>query len=344
MTVLSSNESEQTKSADTIIGPGARLRKERESQGLDQVRIAAQLHLSETMVEALEWDDFEALPGVVFTQGYLRNYARLLGLPESEILASYQQLCPEDSQECLNAKHSVKIEHEVHSSHGLVQLATWLIVIGLIALLFFWWQGRFGWQDEAVEDAVSEVEIMDQPFAMDDTLPEAPAVSSFAQTIETEDSSVQAESMPEGGIEDQPERFIESQAEKLQAVSEELAESEPETSAAGEQSVRLEEDMPPAQEAALEIGQDLQPEPEGSGQLVFEFTGRCWAEVRDASGKAHIIGEKRAGYRRVIEADQGPFKVILGDASVVHLTLNGKSYDLSPHTRGNVARFTLETE
>ncbi len=152
MTVLSSHETEQKVSAEASIGPGARLRKERELQGLDQSRVAAQLHLSETLIEGLERDDFDALPGTVFTQGYLRNYARLLGLPESEIIAAYQKSSPKDPRDSLSAKGFVQIKQEVRSSHGLVQLATWLIVVGLVALLFIWWQGRFGWQDEAVED------------------------------------------------------------------------------------------------------------------------------------------------------------------------------------------------
>jgi cytoskeleton protein RodZ len=96
--------------------------------------------------------------------------------------------------------------------------------------------------------------------------------------------------------------------------------------------------------AEVEVPPQPAPAPSGGGQWVFEFDGRCWAEVRDATGKALIIGEKRAGYRQAVDADLGPFKVVLGDASVVRLTLNGEPYDLAPHTRGNVARFTLEAE
>ena len=107
----------------------------------------------------------------------------------------------------------------------------------------------------------------------------------------------------------------------------------------------------PVAEIAEQREEETQPEAaaepevyaEVPGQLIFEFKGRCWAEVRDVTGKAHIIGEKRAGYRRVIESNLGPFKVTLGDVRMVELTLNGEPYDLSPHTKGNVARFTLET-
>ena len=321
MTVLSSHEVEQAAPADSIVGPGERLRKERESQGLEQVRVAAQLHLSETMIEALEWDDFTALPEAVFTQGYLRNYARLLGLPEGEILAAYQRLCPKDARTSVSTKRSVQIKQEVRSSHGLVQLATWLIVIGLIALLFLWWQGRFGWQDVSVEDFIPETEVFDDPSTGQDLSPQMPDVTSSAEGFEAvpADSGDEAQllSVPQSG---QPLTETES-----------IPDSAPLTTSFG---ADVAEEQPTV-EAAPEVAQGLQSTPEpkpATGRLVLEFAGNCWAEVRDATGRAHIIGEKRAGARYVLATDLGPFKIILGDASVVSMVLNGEPYDLAPHT------------
>lgn len=346
MTVLSSNQAEQTKSAETIMGPGAQLRKERESQGLDQARIAAELHLSEAMIEALEWDDFEALPGVVFTQGYLRNYARLLGLPEKEILAAYQRLCPEHEEDSLSGMSTVNIKQEVRSSHGLVQLASWFIVIGLIAMLVVWWQGHLGWQDEPLGDSQPEAEIMDTPPALDDmSFAETSAISSYTQVIE-DDLSDPAEAMPQAVIDDQPELPIGTQSGDLGSVTEAFPDAEPVSTSPEEDVVTLGVEAPPSVEDTESPAVEQTPEPASpaTGQLVVEFTGRCWAEVRDATGEAHILGEKRAGIRYELEADLGPFKVVLGNASAVRMTLDGAPYDLAPHTSGNVARFTLKTD
>jgi cytoskeleton protein RodZ len=60
--------------------PGRRLRVQRQSRGLTIERIGAQLHLKPEIIDALEQDRFEDLPDGVFVMGYLRNYARLLGL------------------------------------------------------------------------------------------------------------------------------------------------------------------------------------------------------------------------------------------------------------------------
>jgi cytoskeleton protein RodZ len=79
-----------------------------------------------------------------------------------------------------------------------------------------------------------------------------------------------------------------------------------------------------------------------NAQMVFEFTGRCWAEVRDSTGKAHIIGEMGAGDRRAVAANLGPFKIVLGNIKAARLTIGGKPFDLTSQTRGVVARFKLD--
>ncbi|CAI8890889.1 RodZ domain-containing protein [Methylococcus capsulatus] len=71
---------------------GQRLRAAREArrQGIDKV--ARELHLSVGTVGALERDDYASLPPPAFVRGYLRGYARLLGLPEQEIVDAYNRV------------------------------------------------------------------------------------------------------------------------------------------------------------------------------------------------------------------------------------------------------------
>ena len=153
MTALTSSEEELVLPEIPVEGPGARLRKVRQSKALEQSRVAAQLHLSESMIEALERDDYAALPGAVFTQGYLRNYARLLGVAEDEVLAAYHRVCPAREHGSLRDKRTGTIAKEVRSSHCAVQLGTWLILIGRVTLLGIWWQGRLSWMDRPVTRA-----------------------------------------------------------------------------------------------------------------------------------------------------------------------------------------------
>ena len=68
---------------------GARLAAARQACGLDVRVVANELKLDVFIVEALENDDKAALPAAIFVKGYLRNYARLVGLPEDEMLRDY---------------------------------------------------------------------------------------------------------------------------------------------------------------------------------------------------------------------------------------------------------------
>jgi cytoskeleton protein RodZ len=61
-------------------GPGARLRSAREHAGLSLDQVAQALKLAPRQVKALEDEDFAQLPGRTFARGFVRNYARLLGL------------------------------------------------------------------------------------------------------------------------------------------------------------------------------------------------------------------------------------------------------------------------
>ena len=65
---------------------GALLRSAREAAGLTLGAIAQQLKLAPRQVEALEADDYARLPGRTFVRGFLRNYARCLGLDPNAVL------------------------------------------------------------------------------------------------------------------------------------------------------------------------------------------------------------------------------------------------------------------
>lgn len=62
---------------------GQRLREERERRGLSAEKVAATLRIDPRYLEAIERDDHESLPGGFFYRSFVRQYARLLDLPES---------------------------------------------------------------------------------------------------------------------------------------------------------------------------------------------------------------------------------------------------------------------
>jgi cytoskeleton protein RodZ len=74
--------------------------------------------------------------------------------------------------------------------------------------------------------------------------------------------------------------------------------------------------------------------------LKLRFTGPSWVEVKDAEGKVLLSQHSVAGAEHVIEGTP-PYYVVVGDAAKVVVEVRGESFDLSPQTRQNVARFTV---
>ena len=84
-------------SDDMVVLPGERCRKAREALGWTPAEAAKRMHLSQSYLVALEADDYERLPEATFVKGYLKNYAKLLGLPADEIANTFQQMVNDDA-------------------------------------------------------------------------------------------------------------------------------------------------------------------------------------------------------------------------------------------------------
>jgi cytoskeleton protein RodZ len=78
--------------ASGMIAIGETLRRERLKRNLDLQQISDELKLSRRFLEAIENEQFDRLPGGVFTRSFVRQYARLLGLDEEEMAAELVRL------------------------------------------------------------------------------------------------------------------------------------------------------------------------------------------------------------------------------------------------------------
>jgi cytoskeleton protein RodZ len=69
--------------------PGELLRAGREKAGLSVEQVADKLHLLQSVVNSLEKDCYDRIRGDTFVRGYMRNYARLLGIDGDEVVGRY---------------------------------------------------------------------------------------------------------------------------------------------------------------------------------------------------------------------------------------------------------------
>jgi cytoskeleton protein RodZ len=79
----------------------------------------------------------------------------------------------------------------------------------------------------------------------------------------------------------------------------------------------------------------------GDRTLKFTFKGESWVEVRDSRGRALFQQLNPAGSEAEVTA-KPPFSIVVGNAGDVQMLMNGQPFNLEPHTRVAVARFTVE--
>ena len=126
---------------EPVVAPGKRLRAAREARNLTTVQVAQQLKLKNAYIEALEEDDYQRLPSLLYVRGYLKCYARLLGLPEQEVTAAFAQLglteeVPVPHGAILTSKQRRRGERMV------LKWGSAVIVVAMAALLVAWFQGE----------------------------------------------------------------------------------------------------------------------------------------------------------------------------------------------------------
>jgi cytoskeleton protein RodZ len=322
------SDTDEEKPSIRAEGPGRRLKTLRESEDLDLSRVSILLHLSEEKLAALEADEYEKLPGPVFVQGYLRNYAKLLGLPVEPILNAYHAVSPESSR--ISELKITQVSHEVRSGHALVRLATWGIVIGLILLSVVWWRGYLQWPMRVPGSMESESENLAESAENENE--ETDAIQKFPVVEVNEDGAVTLalpQSRPEQSSEPPVPDRVKLDGERVETgVKPAVAESIEPTPQPD--SVDIAEGSSESSSATVE-------------QVVIEYSGNSWTKVEDASGSFKLEESNKAGARRVLKGVP-PYRIVLGNAAAVKILVNGRDFDISPYNRGNVARFTLDPE
>jgi len=68
---------------------GDKFRKERERQGIKLEDVSNSTKIGSRMLRAIEEERFDQLPGGVFNKGFIRAYAKYLGLDEEETITGY---------------------------------------------------------------------------------------------------------------------------------------------------------------------------------------------------------------------------------------------------------------
>ena len=131
------NQSEELKNGEArspkVSGLGALLKVEREKKGFSHDQVAQITKLRKNLLEAMENEDWENLPPSVFVKGFIRSYARALGLDEKQALELYESITPVES-----APPKPLVEPIKKRKGRLIVL---IFLLGVIAVYLYPWKG-----------------------------------------------------------------------------------------------------------------------------------------------------------------------------------------------------------
>ena len=119
-------------------GPGEHLRNAREQAGMSVDTVAAALLLNPQTLELIEADAHDRLPAPTFVRGYLRGYARVLGIPSGPILDMYDR----QGFEHPPLTNDVTEATQAHTSDTPVRLVTYAVAVVLALLVGLWWHSQ----------------------------------------------------------------------------------------------------------------------------------------------------------------------------------------------------------
>jgi len=110
----------------------------REQQGLSLEQVASQTRIQQRHLQALEEEDYASLPAKVFTKGFVRSYARTLGLDEDEalqlFLASSSSFYEHTQQEQQHVQIKLEAAHRSRFNWNLV-LILFVVIAGILFYL-----------------------------------------------------------------------------------------------------------------------------------------------------------------------------------------------------------------
>jgi cytoskeleton protein RodZ len=286
---------------------GEVLRAARLAHDLTIEQLSTELRIEARQLHALEENRLEQIGVPVFVKGYLKQYGQRLGVDVRELLALYyKQTTLADVQ--VQPSRTIKLHDERQITSWI--LAAILLLLVVAGLAVWWWNGG---------DLSSLSLTRTAPAPAAATVPSAaePAAQPRARPVEQT-----AAPPPPAAV---------SPAEVPEAAEADASADDVEPVAAPDT-------------AFVAPSDDGGDEPEAlvdAIPLELTFDQESWAEVTDARGERLLYGLNAAG-RRVTVRGAPPFAIVLGNANVVRLTVDGEPYDVPRRQGDPAARFSVD--
>ena len=306
-------------SADTT--PGVLLRAARERAGLSQEDIAGKLKLAPRQIAAIETGDWNSLPERTFTRGFMRSYARIVGLNPDIVGLDRSPSQPNAGGELKptpEAIGEVTMEHDRNRTGAARWVVPLLLVAVLAAGVTYFQRGElFGL-------GALKIGTPSGQSSGAKTSSVVPNSAAVPDTSKAADTTVAPPTSSSSGSVIAPATSADAKDPAAVAATTLL--------------------LPPIGATATSAA-TLAPSPSqsaaspGDKRITITFKGKSWTEVRSKGdviySEASLPGTKEFN-------GAPPLSFIVGNASNVVLNIDGKPYDMSSITRNDVARFRIE--
>lgn len=326
-------ESEQQSNAPSA---GTLLKQARENMGLSIELLSEQIKVPPNVLEAIEIDKVPKNLPDTFIRGYIRSYARKVGVDEAEVLTEVETVAAinKTTSQSDSGMQSFSRRNRRKASEKRLIYFTWFMVIGVIIAVVLWW-----WQDTQKSDYAPVVDTQ-------------PALAQPQTSTPAQDKQTNAEIEPLQQVEQTPVQSVDASVVEAEPVAPEATQQQA-TATEAEEVAEVIQDKTTANESTNNdplalteeqkalVADNGQPDESGFLKVEMQFDKECWVEVYDIAGERVAIGNKPAGYLMRLNA-QGPLRVLLGNPAGVSIWVNDKVYDMSEHPKNRIAKFELE--
>lgn len=299
---------------------GEQLRLGRERLGLELSAIADEQHLRPAVIQAIENGDYSKIDSELFLKGYVRAYARQIGLDADSVIADLdRELEParQQREREQQANPLVSIERAKRRKRQVAKLLAVLLVVAVGAYLIVGYLA----EREADSDAA--------PLSGTESASDLPVVEERQPLIRPEQGDQMTGPVTSDEVVDPDIATADALAEE--ARPEELS---------------ADQDQVPVTPQSSE----LEPEPEQvvaaevtEGRLQMTFSDDCWIQVTDAGGNRLVSSLRRRGDLLDV-AGEAPLRVVIGAVSAVEsIQFQGDALDIGDlRVVNNRSEFTLE--
>jgi cytoskeleton protein RodZ len=335
---------------EVLPSAGEQLRSAREAKGMSIAEVAQSLMLAPRQVEAIESDDWAKLPGETFVRGFVRNYARLLKLDGDALLRRKNEQAAAAAAEVPNIELPQALAAEIPQvSHAkkrdkVTILAAGSMVVVALLVYFLLPENLFtpSVDKKAAEEAAKSSMLAPTPVPAGEA-PVAPAAASVANAGDAAPTvAVPAPVVvPPAAAPVAPATPPAAPAAVPPAPAAPVAAAAPSNAPAPAPVAAPAAKAAPAAVVAPATPAASAAVPAGAVRLKFSFAQESWVEVTDKNGQK-LMSSRNAGGSEREAAGVPPLTVVIGNASHVKLSANGKAVELSPRSKEDVARLIVQ--